>query len=114
MDKIDREEAIEALKSLEKEAKALFWEYDPFEKHTKFEKLAFGYLIGLVQDLGAILDQYFQDCEETTGKWLYIGEFTDIDGNHHEAWKCDCCGFISYDDSNFCPQCGAKMENDNE
>ena len=53
------------------------------------------------------------DCtlvEEKTGRWLDMGKFTDIDGNHHEVWKCDCCGFISHDDSNFCPQCGAKME----
>ena len=47
---------------------------------------------------------------EKTGRWLDIGKFTDIDGNHHEVWKCEWCGYISYDDSNFCPNCGAKME----
>lgn len=46
---------------------------------------------------------------EKTAKWLDIGKFTDIDGNYHEVWKCDYCGYISYDDSNFCPECGSKM-----
>lgn len=46
---------------------------------------------------------------EKISKWLDIGKFTDIGGNYHEVWKCDYCGYISYDDSNYCPQCGSKM-----
>ena len=48
--------------------------------------------------------------DRKTGKWLDMGKFIDIDGDYHEAWKCDCCGYVSYDDSNFCPNCGARME----
>ena len=60
------------------------------------------------------IDAAIELLEEKTGRWLDIGKFTDIDGNHHEVWMCECCGFITYDDSNFCPSCRARMVNENE
>lgn len=45
-----------------------------------------------------------------TGKWLDIGKFTDIEGSYHEVWKCNCCGYMNYEDSNFCPNCGVRMD----
>ena len=44
-----------------------------------------------------------------TGKWIDVTNDESID----VEWKCSECGFIMYfwcDKTNFCPNCGAKME----
>lgn len=47
---------------------------------------------------------------EKKGKWIFIGEYTCIDGFMNRVWKCNQCGWKVVDDSNYCPNCGARME----
>ena len=46
--------------------------------------------------------------ERKTGKWIWI-DCWDIDGMPANAYKCDQCGEIFRDESNFCSNCGAEM-----
>ena len=47
---------------------------------------------------------------EKTGRWIFIGEYTCINGFMNRVWKCNQCGWKVADDSNYCPNCGFKME----
>ena len=40
------------------------------------------------------------------GEWAING----VDGNIIGNWRCSACNGVSLKDSNFCPNCGAKMK----
>ena len=44
------------------------------------------------------------ESERTTGEW--------IDDGDPATWVCECCGYrvFRYNNTPFCPNCGAKME----
>lgn len=49
-----------------------------------------------------------------TGNWVGIDDYP------YESWECNWCGFVIDNDNSvpewakYCPNCGARMENDNE
>lgn len=47
---------------------------------------------------------------EKIGRWIFIGEYTCIDGFMNRVWKCNQCGWKVVDDSDYCPNCGVRME----
>lgn len=66
-------------------------------------------VIGVVNDLKK---QPTVDAEPVRhGKWKPVSE----DWRHQiEWWKCSECGFATYTDYTYCPQCGAKMDGEQE
>lgn len=63
---------------------------------------AYDYIIALKMAIKAL------EQEPKTGKWIS----TETKGNRYAFWcryKCSLCGGLS-DSTNFCPNCGAKME----
>lgn len=76
--------------------------------------------ISLQAAMDAIKNLPSAQPERKRGKWIYGEDEYGIDG-----YRCDKCGFfvpwdyvhnfINYiDDYNFCPNCGARMEEDDE
>lgn len=57
--------------------------------------------------------QYSRDKEEKTGKWIYDDEAYP-GGNPYGHYDCDQCGESVPHKTNYCPNCGARMENKNE
>lgn len=62
---------------------------------------------------GAMVDNDFEDADEAIEAWNRradkVGEWTeDVDG----AYICSACGCYDYEASKYCPNCGARMEND--
>lgn len=45
------------------------------------------------------------------GKWEYVD--APVFGNPYGSYKCDYCGNSMPHKTNYCPNCGAKMENGN-
>lgn len=65
----------------------------------------------LIEDqktLEQIIDEQPTIEERKTGKW--IDETFKPWGLVYHPYRCDQCGDHSEADSNFCPNCGAKME----
>ena len=65
----------------------------------------------LIEDqktLEQIIDEQPTIEERKTGKW--IDETFEPWGLVYHPYRCDQCGDHSEADSNFCPNCGAKME----
>ena len=49
------------------------------------------------------------DYEQKSGKWIRV---TDKTG--HLVWECDKCSWQQRFNTNFCPDCGAKMESEDK
>lgn len=47
------------------------------------------------------------EADRPRGEWLKV---IDHDGILMEHYVCDKCGMLTTDCSNFCPNCGAKMD----
>lgn len=43
-------------------------------------------------------------------KWVYKGKFYYSDNNTHNTWSCSGCGCSEFTLTRFCPNCGAKMD----
>lgn len=60
--------------------------------------------------------RFFTDCplpnvaEVRHGRWIFVGEETLHDGWTYRKHKCSECGFSTVEATNFCPNCGAKMD----
>lgn len=106
-DLIDRQAAIDAL------WKALYEYEDKTEKQfQESDELDIGDWIlhrEFVQNMSdidrrTILDLPSAQPERKTGRWINISD------GCFEIVKCDQCGKTKDDPSNYCPNCGAKME----
>ena len=89
MDLIKRKQAIKAIENLQDC-------YNGFS--DTYDKAC---IIGVLEELPSA---------EKTGRWVFIGEYICIDGFMNSVWKCNQCGWKVVDDSNYCPNCGARME----
>ena len=58
-----------------------------------------GYNAGYTAGIGYM--SFKREKEQKRGEWIRVGDCT---------WKCSVCGEISCCDANYCPDCGAKME----
>ena len=49
-------------------------------------------------------------------KWVYEGKMYYSDYNTHNTWSCSGCGCSEFTPTRFCPNCGARMDEewDNE
>lgn len=43
------------------------------------------------------------------GRWRFCGS-----GRWNDAYECDNCGKMATDNSNYCPNCGARMDGEGE
>ena len=43
-------------------------------------------------------------------KWVYEGKLYYSDNNTHNTWTCSGCGCSEFTPTKFCPNCGAKMD----
>ena len=55
----------------------------------------------------AIEDLPSVESEQKTGKWIYLGH------GYKCPWSCSECDSCSAEKTDYCPDCGAKMEVDN-
>ena len=46
------------------------------------------------------------------GRWIEVNKCRYPDGHIECDYKCSICGEISWGESNYCPDCGAKMDGD--
>ena len=73
-------------------------------KEHKNDKTPLGHVIvsDLCRDTANLLEEVEQ--ESKTGHWIRV---TDKAG--YLVWECDKCGWQQRYNTNFCPDCGAKM-----
>ena len=64
---------------------------------------------GISIAIGKVCDAQTIEPERKKDKWICI-DCTDMEGNGVNSWKCSKCGEIYADATNFCPNCGAKMD----
>ena len=43
-------------------------------------------------------------------KWVYEGKLYYSDNNTHNTWSCSACGCREFSLSRYCPNCGARMD----
>ena len=43
-------------------------------------------------------------------KWVYKGKLYYSDNNTHNTWSCSACGCSEFALSRYCPNCGARMD----
>lgn len=53
---------------------------------------------------------YWEELEELKAQLPKRGEWELIDGAEPMRWGCSRCKYMSWETSNYCPRCGAKME----
>lgn len=58
-------------------------------------------------DLAAVGRAFIREIEQHEPKQ---GEWELIDGAEPMRWGCSRCKYLSWETSNYCPRCGAKME----
>lgn len=114
-DTISRTAALEAIDSVLIEDESCKVWFKLAVKNLPSEQLeitlesAIDYLhsIGWMQEHDRILTESAQP-ERKRGKW--------IDDGDPFMWKCGCCGYRvkRYNNTRYCPHCGAKMEGDDE
>ena len=46
----------------------------------------------------------------THGRWILESNYRDFDGDICSVYSCSVCSVHSDDTTNFCPNCGAKMD----
>ena len=70
-----------------------------------------------IEELQQIADHYEQTAKdywkeacEYKAQLPKRGEWELIDGAEPMRWGCSRCKYMSWDTSNYCPRCGAKME----
>ena len=56
--------------------------------------------------------QYETDSKERLGQWISQEYMSEIDSFIYTEYKCSNCGEISKKKSNYCPNCGSKMEHE--
>ena len=67
----------------------------------------------LARRINHILEEYNYCYEPKYGTWVYNAEAYPF-GNPYGHYECDQCGERVPDRTNYCPNCGAKMESDGE
>ena len=107
-DLIDRKAAIEALRRAEALTRA-------FGYHNVIETIRL--LPSADIDLSDYSDRLWRkayeqgkadaESERKTGKWI---DYPIVDG----CLQCSVCGILRFDEANYCPNCGAKMEKEEE
>lgn len=75
--------------------------------HYDFEVYTVGYISNLIKDMPTV------DAEPVRhGKWINREYGLKRDGRHYPFWEryeCSVCG-AKADESDYCPNCGAKMD----
>ena len=78
-----------------------------------------GQLMGDAADAIEALQARLGEAENSVERWkdMYLtkhepkrGEWELIDGAEPMRWGCSRCKYLSWETSNYCPRCGAKME----
>lgn len=62
-----------------------------------------------ITDFDAIATILDLPSEQRTGEWIQI-ESKGHKTNIKYLYKCSECGMVDWFDSNYCPECGAKMQ----